>query len=175
MATANTKSTAVTNSDATQPGASTQSWVSSGDVRVSVGTVEILAADDDNSVYRFLRVPSRARIHKIEIMSDAIAGGADFNLGLYRPAAIASGAVAKDSTGLVDQDNLFADALDLSFGNTVPLDVTFAAIDIANIEKRLWDILGYTKDPFLEYDICLTGITVGTGAGTVSLRVELVE
>lgn len=175
MGTANTKATGITNADATQPRVQGQNWIQGGDAKVAVGTVEVAAADDDNSVYRFIRVPSRARVHKIELMSDAIAGGLDYNLGLYKPANVGGGAVARNAADDADQDNLFADALDLSTGNTVPVDVTFGNLDIADIEKRLWEILGYTADPFLEYDICLTGITVGTGAGTISLRGEWVE
>lgn len=174
MAVANTKSTGVTNADARQPRVIGSSWIQGAQPTVAVGTVEVAADNDDNSVFRFVRVPSSARIHALELMSDAIAGGTDYNLGLYKPADVAGGVVAKDVTGLVDQDNLFADALDLSAGNTVPVDVTFGQIGIENIEKRLWELLGFTADPFTEYDICLTGITVGTGAGTISLRAEWV-
>jgi hypothetical protein len=174
MAVANTKSTAVTNADATQPRVQGQTWVQGAQPTVAVATVEVAAADDNDSVYRFVRVPSNARIHRLELMTDAIAGATDYNLGLYKPANVGGGAVAKDATGNTSQDNLFADALDLTVGNTVPVDVLHAQVNIADCEKRLWELLGYTADPFLEYDIAATGITVGTGAGTISLRAEWV-
>lgn len=166
MAVANTKSTAITNADATQPRVQTQSWIQKAEVFATVATVEVAAADDDASVYRMVRVPSSARIHSIEIVSDAITGGTAYDVGVYKVAGDAAGAV-------VDAD-LFADGLDLSAGNTVPVDITFAARDIADIEKRLWELLGLSADPHKEYDICLTADTVGTGAGTISLRVEYV-
>lgn len=165
MAVANTKASAISLADESQPRVYSQSWVERGQPIVSVGTVEIAAADDNNSVYRFVRIPSGARVHKIEIMCDAITGGTDFNLGVYRTAT---------NGGAVVDDNLFADALDLSAQVTVPVEITFDQVDIINIEKRVWELLALTADPHTEYDICLTGITVGTGAGTVSLRVTTV-
>jgi hypothetical protein len=110
-------------------------------------------------------------VNKIELMSDAITGGTDYNLGLYKTAGNGGGVV---SVASVDKDNLFADALDLSGGNTIPVDVTFDQIGIESIEDRVWELLGLSADPHTEYDLCLTGITVGTAAGTISLRVEYV-
>lgn len=166
MGVANTKSTAVTNADTSQPHTQSPSYIEKGAVLVSVGTVEVAAADDNGSVYRLARVPSSARVHRIDIVSDAIAAGTVYDVGVYKTAQNAGGVV-------VDAD-LFAANLDLSAGNTVPVDITFAARDIADIEKRVWELLGLSADPHIEYDICLTGDTVGTGAGTISLRVEFV-
>lgn len=162
MAVANTKSTAITNADATQPRVQGQTWIQGALPWVAVGTAEVAAADDNDSVYRFLRVPSGARIHKLEIASDAITGGSDYNFGVYKPG------------GAIVSGSLFADALDMSIGNTVPVEITFAAVDLADAEKRLWELLGLSADPMVEYDICATGITVGTGAGTILLRAEWV-
>ncbi|MDP3939765.1 MAG: hypothetical protein Q8R92_16735 [Deltaproteobacteria bacterium] len=166
MSIVNTKSTAITNADETQPRAYTQSWIERGDAKIAVGKVEVAAADDDTSVYRLVRISSGARVHKIELLSDAIAGGTDYNLGLYKPAYTGQGAVV--------DDNLFGDALDFSSGNTVPVEVTFDQTDIADIEKRVWELLGLAADPHTEYDICLTAVTAGTGAGTIAMRVEFV-
>ena len=43
---------------------------------------------------------------------------------------------------------------------------------VAKIEKRVWELLGLSADPQLDYDLALTGDTVGTAAGSVSLRVR---
>lgn len=166
MATANTKSTGISNADATQPCIEGKPWIQGAPVKTAIGTVEVAAADDNASVYRFVRVPSGARIQRVELMSDAITGGTSYSAGLYKPASAGGAAVDAD---------FFAAGLDLSAGNTEPVDVTFNNVmGIENIEKRLWDLLGLTADPFIEYDICLTGDTVGTAAGTLSLRVEWV-
>ena len=165
MAVANTKSTAISNADESQPRVQSQSWIERGQLIVAVGTLEVAAADDNNSVYRLARVPSGARIHRIELLTDAITGGTDYNLGLYKTAI---------NGGAVVDDNLFGDALDLSSGNTVPVEVTFDQLDKADIEKRVWTLLGLSADPHTEYDLALIGITAGTGAGTISLRLEYV-
>lgn len=165
MATANTKSSTITLADESQPRVFGPSHIERGQPVIAVGTVEVAAADDNNSVYRFVRIPSGARVHKVELVSDAITGGTDYNFGLYKPASLG---------GAVVSESFFADALDLSIGNTVPVEITFDQIDIANIEKRVWDLLSLTADPHTEYDICAKGITVGTGAGTISLRVTYV-
>lgn len=166
MAVVNTKSTAITNADEAQPRVQTQSWIERGSPVIAVGTVEVAAADDDTSVYRLVRIPSGARIHKVELMSDAITGATDYNLGLYKPAYTGG--------GIVVDDNLIADALDFSSGNTVPVEVTFDQIDIDDIEKRVWELLALSADPHTEYDIALTSVTNGTGAGTISIRVTYV-
>jgi hypothetical protein len=165
MGTANTKSSAITLADESQPRVYAQSVVERGQPIVNVGTVEVAAADDNDSIYRLVRLPSGARVNKIELATDAIAGGTDYNLGLYKTAANGGAAVS---------ESLFGDALDLSIGNTVPVEVTFDQVDLADIQKKLWELLALASDPHTEYDLALKGVTVGTGAGTISLRVEYV-
>jgi len=164
MAVANTKSTSVTNQDAT-PKLLNSSYFDNGMVRESVGTVEVAVADDDNSVFRFHRLSSSARIKDIQILNDAITGGTDYNLGLYDP-AIRGGAVV--------DDNLFGDAITMASARVAPLHALYEALDIANNEKRIWELLGLLEDPFLEYDLALTAITVGAAAGTISISSQFV-
>lgn len=158
-AVANTLSTLVTNSDASPP-VMNQALVDGGRVRERVGTVEIAAADDDTSVYRMMRVRSSDRISELLVHNDAITGGTDFDLGVYDPAS---------RGGAVVDINCFADAVDLSSAQA-GVNITFEGGDVANIAKPLWEILGLSSDPELEYDVCFTGVTVGSGAGTVSLQ-----
>jgi hypothetical protein len=163
MAVANTKSTAVANRDAT-PRIPSPAHLVRGPLFEAVGTVEIAAADDNASVYRLARLRSSDRVSQINLFSDAITGGTAFDLGLYR--------TADDGGAAVDAD-LFATDLDLSSavaGTDVTYEATAANID--KIEKRLWELLGLSADPQVDYDIALTGDTVGTAAGTVSLRVR---
>lgn len=164
MGVVNTKSNAVTNGDAT-PKVMNNSYIDGGMLREKVGFDEVAAADDDTSVYRFVRVSSGARISSIEILNDAITGGTDYDVGLHETEA--NGGAAVDA-------NLFADAIDIAAGNTAWLDVTFEALNIDKIEKRVWEALGLTEDPGTEYDVTMTGSTVGTGAGTIAMRVRFV-
>ena len=163
MAVANTKSGPITNADAT-PIVLNNPRIAGAYLREAVGTVEVAAADDNNSVYRFVRVPSNARISTVQIASDAITSGSDFNIGIWQTA---------QNGGAVLSENLFGDAVDLSSGiayTDVTLETT--ATDIANAEKELWQLLGLSTDPHVDYDICAIGIAVGSAAGTISLRVR---
>lgn len=163
MAVANTKSTAITALDNSPP-AQADAAYHGGVLKEAIGYCEVAAADDDTSVYRFCRLPSNARVSSIEIMNDAITGATDYNLGLYDTA---------DEGGADVDQNLFRDAIDISAGNG-----TFTEIDNLlaeeNREKTLWEALGLSADPHKHYDVCLTGVTVGSGAGTIALRVRYV-
>lgn len=165
MAVANTKSTAITAFDSGSGDVMTTSRLDGGVLRESVGVVEVLAADDNNSVYRFVRVPSSVRVTEILIWSDAITSGTDYNVGVWDTA---------DNGGVVVDDNLFADALDLSSAKA-GVSILHATLDVANGEKTLWQALGLTADPKKDYDICLIGIAVGSAAGTIKLVVRYID
>lgn len=162
MGVVNTKSTAVSNADATQPRVITPSYLSGGGLKTSIGMCEVAAADSDASVYRAVRLPSSAVVHRIEVLNDAITAGTAYDLGLYRTAV---------DGGLSVNDDLFATAIDMSSARALPLDAMFEVLDIDQMEKRLWELAGLAADPMCEYDICFTADTVGSAAGTVAMRV----
>lgn len=163
MAVVNTKSTAISNADAS-PAVLNNPRVVNGFLRESVGTVEVAAADDNDSVFRFVRVPSNARISSVEVANDAITAGTDYDIGVYDTAA---------AGGAVVSVNLFGDAVDLSSAKAFT-DYTYetTATNISKVDQELWQLLGLTSDPAKFYDICATGVTVGTAAGTISMRVR---
>lgn len=139
----------------------------SGDAeRVMVATVEIAAADDDGSKYRmFKSVPSNLIPTEITITCDAITGGTDYELGIYKTNL---GAVI--SKGLFMTNQTLASALTRATGHQLGL----AAIDIANVYKTMGELSGQTDvDP--AYDIVLTADTVGTAAGTVTVIAKFVQ
>lgn len=129
---------------------------------MSVATVEIAAADDDGSVYRFFKgVPGDLILVSAKLSCDAIANATDYDLGLYET----------NSGAVVDKD-CFADGINISagyaFGAEKEMCVT---VDVANIQKRIYEIGGHTiVTRKHSYDIALTANTVGTAAGTVSIR-----
>ena len=163
MAVANTKSTHITNADATPP-VLTNSSVSCGLLREASGTVETLAADDAGSVYRMCRVPSNARISSILLASDAITGATAADVGVYKTAA--------DGGAAVD-DDFFATNVDISTAATVFTEVMLeaTATDISKCEQPLWQLLGLSADPCIPYDIAVTVNDV-TAAGTISMKVK---
>ena len=163
MAVANTKATLITNADATPPTLSNPAL--NGRVCNAVGTVETLAADDAASVYRLVRVPSNARILDLMLASDAITTASTSDVGIYQTAA---------NGGAVLDADFFATDVDISSATAftnVLLEAT--ATDIAKCEMPLWQLLGLTADPQIQYDIAVTANDV-TAAGTISMKVSYV-
>lgn len=131
-----------------------------------VSTVEIAAADDDGSVYRFFKsVPSNLIPVHISILCDAITGGTDYDLGLYKTAL---GAVV-DKDVLMDGQTL-ATALTRATGDGLGL----GAVNVDSVNKTLAELSAQTT-PDTSYDIALTANTVGTAAGTVSIIAQFVQ
>lgn len=170
MAVVNTKSTGITNADAT-PLVRSSRYIVSSPLLVSVAKVEVAAGDDDGSVYRFIRLPSNAVIHSIGLYNDAITAGLDegeviiptsFDLGLYQTAG---------NGGAVASATLFATAVDMSVARISSLDALYEANNIVNIEKRIWELLSLSTDSHINYDVALTSITNGTDAGTICLKI----
>lgn len=167
MGTANTLTNNVTNLDATPPVA-LDKRLFNGILKEQVGTVEISAADDANSVYRVGRVHSSWRISEIIRYNDAITSGTDYDVGLYDTEA---------AGGAVININAFADAVSLASGSlTGTRDLYEAGSDVGveDIEKRVWEMAGLTEDPGKWMDLCYTGVTPGSGAGTLSVKIQYV-
>jgi hypothetical protein len=165
---ANTKSTQIENietalrtfNDVRQAGAG---------LHVAFGTVEVAAADDDAHIYAMLRLPSQAVPYSALIMSDAIAGATDYDLGVFTPTEGSGDPVAVDA-------DILADGVDINAGFAQPTELlghTGGKPDPANLGKPLWELAGVAADPGDDtlYDICFVGNTVGTAAGTISLAV----
>jgi hypothetical protein len=153
------KTVSITNLDAT-PILRANPWVHGGNSKQFAGTVEAVTGDSIGSTYRFFRVGSWMRPVSLTLFCDALTGGAA-DLGLYRAAA--------DGGAVVDAD-IFATAQSVATANATGLQVRFEADDIANVEKRIWELLGLTADPNLEYDVALT-LTAGISAsGTLALQ-----
>jgi hypothetical protein len=153
------KTLSITNLDAT-PILRANPWVHGGNSKQFAGTVEAVTGDSIGSTYRFFRVGSWMRPVSFTLFCDALTGGAA-DLGLYRAAA--------DGGALVSA-GLFATAQSIATANATGINVRFEADDVANVEKRIWELLGLTADPNLEYDIALT-LTAGISAsGTLALQ-----
>lgn len=165
MAIVNTKAAAITNRDAAPP-VLTPAHLVRGPVYEAVGAVEKAASDSNSSVFRLARFRSSDRISQLTLFNDAITGGTSYDVGLYRSAF--------DGGAVVDAD-LFATALDLSSASAVAgaeILTEATATNIDKVEKRLWELLGLSADPQVEYDLALTATTAGSGAGTIAARVR---
>lgn len=124
-------------------------------------TVEVAAADDDGSVYRVARIPANAVLKEVTIACDAITGGTDYDLGFYDVPETNSGAV-------IDKDALM-DGQTLASASRVIDGLQTVAIE--NLHKKVWELASISEATTKYVDIALTGNTVGTAAGTITVTV----
>lgn len=166
MAVVQKKSSPITNADA---GVLSDARVYRGTPRVAVGAVEVANGDSIGSTLRLCRVPSNARINRVLISCDAITSAAA-DIGIYKTAA--------EGGAVVDAD-FFASAQSIATA-LVHSDVTHeadpadagAGYGLADTEKPLWQALGLTEDPKIEYDITATLTAAATADGTLVGKTE---
>lgn len=167
MAVVNTKSTVITNADAT-PVVFNKAGVAKGRVIRAVGTVEVAATDSDASVYRFVRIPSNAIISSIKIFNDDLDSGTAvvFDVGLHQTAANGGAAL--------DADVFATDIATCQAANLTGVEVRFEAADINGVEKRAWEIGAATADTQVDYDVTMSlgGTLTGLTAGTITMVVD---
>jgi hypothetical protein len=137
--------------------------VNGGKVVVMAQTVEILAAEDNGSVYRFFKdIPSWVVPIDIKLYNDAIAAGTDWDLGFYR----------SDYGAVISKDALVNGAdFSTAHARSAALD-GLSAVDISLIGSSVQEIIDEkltTETRYPKYDVGLTANTIGTAAGTVSI------
>lgn len=163
MATEALKSALLTNKDAS-PTVYSNADADGGKVQVVFATDET-AGGDAGSTYRMVRLPSHARVLRVELAADDLsASGATLDVGLWDVAA-----------GALEDADFFASAVDVATAAVARTDVTYESgvIDIANAGKMIWEQLGLSADPGTDFDVYLTSGTAAT-TGTVSVWVEYV-
>ena len=130
-------------------------------------TVEVTNGDSIGSKFILGSVPSSASMRELVVLCDAItSAAADF--GLYRTTA--------DGGAVVDVD-LFASAQSIATAITTGTNVLHESgnLDVANLAKPLWQILGLTSDPQLMYDVVATLTAAATASGTLSARISYAQ
>jgi hypothetical protein len=124
-------------------------------------TFEVAAADDDGSIYKLAKLGANLIPFQLKLNCDAIAGAVSYDLGLYTEEGDAK-----------DQD-CFVAALDIHAGAAIGTEVEcLAAIGVENIgSKKVYEYAGDTEATKQEaYVLAITANTVGTAAGTISVR-----
>lgn len=161
MSVVNRTSTAVGNETAT-PKVLNNPAAEAGRLLEKANVIASAADDSQNSIGRFHRVPSNARISQLLISAaDATTAGA-INVGIYQ--------TAENGGEVVDAD-LFASAFDLSGGPFNNQDITFESGEYTYLESQmpLWQALGLSSDPCRDYDIAYT-ITTTFNGGPTAIR-----
>lgn len=157
MAVVNQTSAALTNA---LTNTVSEPWQVNGDTVESVGFAPVATTDSIGSTYRLVRVRSSSRLTVLQLVNDALTTST-FNVGLY---GINGGAVVSVS--------LFGAAVSGATAGRTSLENT--AITAANLEKRVWQLLGLSQDPNLEYDLTLTTVAAATAGGNIGLKVQAI-
>ena len=139
---------------------------------VSSDAFEIAAADiaDVNDVIELTRVPSNARIHSIVIFSD--------ELDTHGSPTLATDCGIYLTDGTVKDADAFGSAVTTGWGDAAGAGTEFiteaGAAAVANIGKKLWEIVGESTDPAIDYDINLrlTAVAATGAAGTLAFVVQ---
>lgn len=163
MAVVNVKSTYITNADNK---ALSNPAISGDVVEESMGVAAAASGDSIGSTYRLTRVRSGDRVSQVLLSTTAITTCAG-DVGLYRTAA--------DGGAVVDAD-LFGSAVSLASAlSNSDVTTESGVITVANLEKRVWELLGLTADPFLEYDLAITLTAAAGSDGTVAVKYRYIR
>lgn len=173
MAVVNTKSTLVTNADAT-PVVLSNPYQAFGNDANEVAVCSVAASDSAASVYRFFRIPSNARIIDLQVQNDALTSGTSYKGGVLFTAGDGGGVVVTGS------DAILFSVLSLVAARSFWTSVYFPAIAagsgaVANVNLRIWELLGLTADPFKLYDIAVSAVTPSSVLGNVALQLTYVR
>jgi len=149
----------------------TASFVEGGKTVIMVQVFEVAAADDDASIFRLWKAINPNLIPvQIHIATDAITSGTDWDLGFYKTT------VGGVNGAVVDADKL-ANTLDFSSATTFASPVN--GLENLNLDEgleRIYTLAGDTLDDHeLGYDIALTANTIGSAAGTISVKAWFVQ
>ena len=136
----------------------------------AVGLITPATDDSATSIGRLVRVPSNSRVSQILVTAADFTTAGVADIGVYR--------VAEDGGAVVDAD-FFASAFDFAAG-------TGAGVDLATLinesttntpakqEQPLWQALGLTADPGVDYDIAYTITTAFNGGQPILMKVRYV-
>lgn len=167
------KSTPITNADAVPVTANTAGEGGPAPLKIADGTATMTAAASIGSTVQLVRVPSTAKVKRLDFESAAQAAG-QVDIGVY---------YATDGLGGRPLTLLVSQAIDADFFASGV--IVTGAVAITNetnesttytADKRvqpLWQAVGLTADPGGNFDIAASVITadVTTGAGLMALTV----
>lgn len=162
MAVVAKKSTGLTNRDSS-PRVINNPQAHNAMLRSFVGSVAVANGDSVGSTLRFGRIPSNALVFGLQVYCPDIGATTAMDLGLYR--------TTEDGGAAVDAD-VFASAVSLSGGALNGGDVAHESgvFSLANAEKRLWEVLGLSTDPKVEYDVTGTLTGAADAAGDIAVK-----
>lgn len=169
MAVVNVNSTQITN-DLAQPVVLNNSYLAGSFIKEAVDVCAAGASDSAASTYRFTRIPSNARVSDLEFMNDANTSGTSYKIGVYNinggglPVASADAILAPAGTTMASARSVWTSLyFPAVAGNSAA---------VANISKRIWELLGLTADPITTYDVVVTAVTAGSAGGNMAMKLS---
>lgn len=127
---------------------------------VAYCAIPAVGTDLAGSTYRMGRIKSSAVIYQLRFAATALTAGA-ISIGLRYPL---SGAPLYDGSEV--SANLFATSIDCSSAVAIA-DKRYTNLALTTAGKRVWELLGLSSDPCVEYDLTLKSTTAATAAGTL--------
>jgi hypothetical protein len=169
-------STPITNVEVTIPAvANSTGSGAAGALEYVDSSIVVAASDSIGSTYRFVAVPTTAKIKRVRLTSQAQTAG-KFDVGVYYP-LIGPSAKADLVANAVDAD-FFATAVDCASA-VQPTDITneSGTYTADKWTQPLWAAVGLSSDPGGVFHIGASVITtdVTTGTGILGLSVEFVQ
>lgn len=159
------KSTPLTNADNT-PVVLNRANVARSRILHNRGICTAANGDSIASTFRFCRIKSNDMVKAVIIDNATWGAACTMDIGLYQ---------TPNNGGAVVDADFFASAVDMNAANRA-LDVTreSGVITVANMEKRVWELLGLTADPQREYDVTGTLVAAAAAAGAACVSVDVV-
>lgn len=175
MAVVNTKSTAITNRDATPP-VLNDARIERSTLKSGIGSVAVGAADSATSYYPLVTVPTSAMVRAV--LANATAGMTTLagNIGVFKTTAnsagVTTGVIANTGSG-----TFFASAQSLASAlNNSDVTGASGSYTTDKREQPLWQAIGLAADPGGFFDIGIVVTTANTGAaGRVGLEVQYTD
>jgi len=167
MAVVTTKSTQITNRDAT-PVVLNNARLTRADVKHARAVVAIANGDSATSKLIFFSIPSNAIPISVRVSSPDIGTTTAADIGLYQTTA---------NGGAVADVDFFGSAVSLSGGALSKSEVVNEAAAVAtpaNGEKTVWELLGLSADSARDYDVVATLTGAADAAGSVLLEIDYV-
>lgn len=131
-------------------GKTPKAYIARAELLNSAGIAAIANGDSANSVIYFGTVPSSARLSAISAIRCTAVTGAAMNLGFD---VTGKGAVLAAAQSLATAGSFSATSV----------------LTAADLNKRVWELCGYTADPGSEIDVIGTLTAGATAAGTVAV------
>lgn len=162
MGVVNTKSTVITNRDATPAGLN-HAGLAGGNLKsTGPGLVAIASGDSIGSTLRHGQIPSNAYVRSV-LLTCAATASAAADIGLYYN--------TREGGAVIDADFFASANLLTSALNRTEVVRESAEFTTTEEETPLWQAVGLAADPCTSFDIVSTLTVAATGAGSAGVEV----